>query len=273
MGYLGAAVIPPINAWMIAEWGWPFTWKFWGVLLILFFVPLAFIFIRNRPEDVGLTPDRNMKNERISEIDHTQQQPPEVEEDSWTLKESMKTRPFWFILFCASVFSMLVTGMTFHLISILGESGLSPTAAAFILSIFAIVGFPVTFMSGFILEKMKVHLLIAVCLAGELVTLLLLLVVNSMGLAILFGVIRGAITGFEKVCFNIIWPNYFGRKHLGSINGVVMMTLVISSAFGPLPFGFAFDWFGGYKEILLFMMIFPVLGIFAALASTPPKKI
>ncbi len=53
---------------------------------------------------------------------------------------------------------------------------------------------------------------------------------------------------------------------------MLLSAIVIVSALGPLPFGYAFDKFGGYKEIILMMMIFPVLGIGAALISPKPIK-
>jgi cyanate permease len=52
-----------------------------------------------------------------------------------------------------------------------------------------------------------------------------------------------------------------------------MMAGVIGSAFGPLPFGYAFDVFGGYTEILLASLLFPLVGIaFGYLAKKPVKS-
>lgn len=51
-----------------------------------------------------------------------------------------------------------------------------------------------------------------------------------------------------------------------------MTAVVIGSAFGPLPFGAAYDFFGGYQQILYIMMIFPFLGAITAMVSPIPKK-
>ncbi|PNN29498.1 hypothetical protein AL503_003015 [Staphylococcus haemolyticus] len=40
-------------------------------------------------------------------------------------------------------------------------------------------------------------------------------------LAILFGIIWGIANGLERIGTNIVWANYFGRKHVGSINGMI----------------------------------------------------
>jgi MFS family permease len=101
-----------------------------------------------------------------------------------------------------------------------------------------------------------------------------LYVADSMTLVLVYGVIMGIQMGVQAIVRGVVWPDYFGRKHLSAIRGVNMMAGVIGSALGPLPFGYAFDLFGGYSEVLLISMIFPLVGIFlGVLANKPVKKI
>lgn len=78
--------------------------------------------------------------------------------------------------------------------------------------------------------------------------------------------------GMERIVMAVVWPNYFGRKHIGSISGISMAMIVTGSALGPLPLGIAFDVFGGYAEILWALMLFPAMGMAAALMANPPVK-
>jgi MFS family permease len=266
-GFLGSAVFPPLNTWMINEWGWPATWRVWSALLLFFFVPLAFFLIRNKPEDVGLAPDNRL--DLTTSLADTK---PEPVEDDWTLKEAMGTRAFWLILICVAIPAMVNTGLIFHLVSIVGEKGMSNQTSAIVLSLMAIVSFPVTLIAGFINERFKAHHVLSVAFLGQIVAMLVLLAAESVQMAVLFGIIRGVVGGFEAITFGVIWPNYFGRKYIGSIKGVAMTSGVIGSAFGPLPFGIAFDYFGGYLEIIVIMMIFPLIGLIAAIASPAPRK-
>lgn len=71
---------------------------------------------------------------------------------------------------------------------------------------------------------------------------------------------------------NIVWPNYFGLKNLGSIKGLAQTVMVIGSALGPLPLAFAFEQFGSFNEAILMLMILPLLGTIAAFMSPAPKK-
>ncbi|GAA0322743.1 MFS transporter [Bacillus carboniphilus] len=270
-GFLSSATFPIINLWMIEEWGWQHTWRIWGVLLLVIFVPLAFFLVRNKPEDIGLLPD----NQSLPKIYPTSNINVELEEN-WTLAEAKRTKTFWFLLFCVSIPAMVNTGLTFHLLSIFTENQLSPALAATTLSLMAVVGFPVTLVAGFILDKIQANYMLCITFIGQILFLLLLLFTDSFVLAITFGILWGFVGGIERIVLNVIWPNFFGRKYIGSIKGLSMAVMVIGSAFGPLPFGVFYDLFGGYNEIILIMILFPTLGAVAALLAkkpTTPQKI
>ncbi|MEC8155947.1 MAG: MFS transporter, partial [SAR324 cluster bacterium] len=57
--------------------------------------------------------------------------------------------------------------------------------------------------------------------------------------------IQGGLWG----CLSIVaWPRFYGRKHLGEINGVFMGAQVFASAIGPLLFGAAESLSGSYDQ-------------------------
>ncbi|WP_310793591.1 MFS transporter [Salipaludibacillus neizhouensis] len=266
-GFLSSTLFPPFNAWLITSFGWETAWRILGVLILFLFVPVAYFFMKNKPEEIGLLPD----NKKPS----TDEEEEKLKRDldvSWTLKEAMRTKQFWLILLCVGIPSMVNTGLTFHLISILGGSGLSTTAAAFILSLMAMVGFPVTMMAGFVLEKVKVHYMFAFVFFGQFIFIITLYFTESFMMAVIFGLIWGFVGGMERIVISVIFPDYFGRRYIGSIKGVATTVTVCASAFGPLPFGIAYDLFGGYQEILLLTLIFPALGLTASLLSPKPHK-
>lgn len=267
-GFTSSAAFPPLNAWLVAEWGWSFSWKLWGVLLLFLFVPLAYFFIRNKPEDVGLLPDGEVVHPSGKDTNDK----PKKLEVNWTLQEAKKTRAYWLLLVVVGIPSMVNTGLTFHLISIFKENGLSNGTAALVLSLMAIVGFPISIVAGVILDRVKVNVILAGIFVGEIIFLGLLHFTNSIAMALFFGVLWGFSNGFERIALNYVWPSYFGRMSLGSIKGSAMTITVLGSALGPLPFGFSYDLFGGYKEILILTLIFPIIGIFCSLLAKKPVK-
>jgi MFS family permease len=265
-GFASSASIPFLNAWMISAWGTSITWFVWSGLLCLGVTPLVYFLVRDTPEKMGMHPDGMPVN--LLTLDKKSS----LYEDHWSLQEAMLTRTFWLLLFCSAVPAMVNTGLVFHLVSILGVNGISIETTAWVLSLMALLSFPFTFVAGYVNEKFSSHFVLVVIFVGQLIAMIILFQTHSVMSAILFGCVRGIVGGFESITLNIIWPRYYGRTHLGSINGVAKTTMVVASAFGPLPFGIAYDWFKGYNEILLIMMLFPLIGIILAWFSPQPLK-
>lgn len=267
--FASAASFPVINVWLIEQWSWQVSWQIWGALLLFFFLPVVIVFVRNKPEDIGLLPDG--RTQPAPEEESKEQTYDFKDERSWTLKEAARTRTFWVLLICIGIPSLVNTGITFHLFSLLGEQGISPEMASLVLSLMAIIGFPMSLMTGFLVEKYQANTLLSWIFVIEIIILLLLMEVNSAFLAIVFSVIWGISNGLERITVNIVWPNYFGREYVGSLNGVGMTMIVIGSAFGPLPFGAGFDYFQSYVPVLLMMLVLPVIGIICALLAKNPQ--
>nr|WP_232718539.1 MFS transporter [Bacillus sp. FJAT-45037] len=267
--FASAAFFPIVNTWMINTWDWQTSWQVWGSVLLFIFVPLVIIGIKNKPEDIGLLPDGISTN--LTSKDKTSNQS-FITEIDWTLNEAMKTKAYWLVLICVAIPALVNTGITFHLLSIFGANELTPQLAATILSMMALVGFPISFAAGFILEKVRTNLLLTVIFILEIALLVMLLFTNTIWMAILFGVLWGTASGLERITLNIIWPNYFGRKYLGSIKGTAVTVMVIGSSLGPLPFGVGYDVFQSYTQVLLLAMIFPVIGLVCSLLAKKPTK-
>lgn len=264
-GLVSSAAFPLMNVWLIDAFGWRVSWLILGAIIVVCFTPLAFFLIQNTPEDMGLLPD-NGKGEKM---DGKLRRSDEV---SWTVQEAAKTRSFWLLLACAAIPGIVNTGLTFHLVSIFAERSLPRETAAAILSMTALIGLPVTFLAGRLLEHIKVQYLLAVVFFGEIAAVLLILQMDSLPAAVAFGLVWGTSMGIERIVMSVVWPNYFGRKHIGSISGISMAMIVTGSAIGPLPFGVAFDLFGGYTEILWTILLFPLFGMAAAMFANPPVK-
>ncbi|SFP73650.1 MFS transporter [Salibacterium halotolerans] len=264
------AAMPPIHFFLIELGGWRFTWVFWGTVLLVVFVPAAFVFIRNRPEDVGLLPDNDGKDGNREEAAAASAK--ERRESSWTVYSAVRTKSFWFALFCAVVPSLVNTGITIHLFSILGEKGIERPVVAFLLSLMPITAFLFTLAAGFVVERVKLHIVYSLGFLLSCFTFILLIYAQSAWSIVLFVVLWGFFDGTTKICNNMVWPEYFGLDHIGKLKSFATTAIVIGSALGPLPFGIAFDYFGQYNEILWMMIALPVLAAILAFASPPPQK-
>ncbi len=107
-----------------------------------------------------------------------------------------------------------------------------------------------------------------ILLAGAII---LILQADTKITLLIYSLVHGVFMAFDSVSTGVLWPNYFGRKYLGSIRGFAMTAMMIGSSLGPLPFGIAYDIFGGYREIMIAILILPVLAVIASLTSPSPE--
>ena len=69
-------------------------------------------------------------------------------------------------------------------------------------------------------------------------------------------------------------PRYFGIKHIGAISGVMMSTMVIASATGPLLFSVVRDFTGSYRNAFGSTFAVAVILVMASFwANNPQRKI
>jgi MFS family permease len=265
-GALSMATFPAMNIWLIKLIGWQNGWRTWMFILWVIVAPMFYYFVRTRPEDVGLYPD----NERRPES--AEGKAVVLEKESWTLSEAIRTRSFWLVNYITVVPSAIITGCIFHQISILGQSGLSPEVAALISSVTSFINLPIVLLAGGLADRYPLKYLMSITQGLLLAMVGTLYLADSMTLVLVYGVIMGVQIGVQAIVRGVVWPDYFGRQHLSTIRGVSMMMGVIGSALGPLPFGYAYDLFGGYSEVLIASMIFPLAGIFLGILADKPEK-
>jgi MFS family permease len=264
-GAFSMATFPIINIWLIQRVGWQNGWRTWTIITWLLVAPLFHLLIRTRPEDVGLHPD----NEKPP--DPTEGGAP-AQEEHWTLGEALRTRSFWLLNYVTVIPSAIITGCVFHQISILGQAGLTPETAALISTVTSLVNLPIVLLAGGLADRYPVKYLMAAAQGLLLAMVAALYAADSMHLVLVYGAAMGAQMGVQAIVREVAWPNYYGRRHLSTIRGVNMMAGVIGSALGPLPFGYAYDVFGGYSQVLLASMAFPLAGVLVGLLADKPVK-
>jgi MFS family permease len=54
---VGSIFIPPLNTLISLKFGWRMSWYIWSALIAFIFIPIVYLFLINKPEDVGLLID------------------------------------------------------------------------------------------------------------------------------------------------------------------------------------------------------------------------
>ena len=250
---------------LIELYDWRFTLVVIGLLIWgVAFLPVV-LFVRRRPEDMGLLPDGITVEESEADTDLEL-------EDVWTLKEALRTKALWLLLTGFNITGLALSGVFIHFYPFIEFKGFSGDVAANAMTVFAFCCAIVKIPWGLLAERFEVRYCITACYLGCALSLLILLNTNSLFFVFMYAIVYGIALGGDMVLRELIWANYFGRTFLGTIRGVVMPINLISMAGGPLFAAWLRDLTGSYQLPYSIFVITAITGTVFLFAAKPPKK-
>ncbi len=266
--------IPAIFDSLKSSFGWRGTWVLVGCVAIAFSA-FVLIFYRDKPEDCGLLPDGITEEEYQNELKQTSAKD---REEEWEYSEVVHNYTFWIFNLSLAMYSLVITAVTFHVASIFEVAGRGHDEAFGMFKYAAIVGVIVNLSVGFLSDtkffKHRLHLLLLGLIGGLILLLFGVVLLSNSSYSVTMIILgNGIASGVFGVLSSLVWPRYFGRTHLGQINGLGMAFMVFFSAIGPTIFGWSFEYFNGYSissYILIAVMV--ALGIGSFMAVFPHRK-
>ncbi len=246
---LGFSLSPLLINVLIDNGGWEQAWRLLAVGIFIFSI-FVWQFYRNKPEDHGMRPDGlPVSKATILKIDSDNQK-------AYTVAQATKTRNFWMYALILAFNAFIVTGLSFHIVSVFATIGIEKTAAVAVFLPISIVSVIVSILFNVLSDYIKLQWqLYGMIFAGILASTGLFYLSDPFGKYLLIVGI-GALTGFFAVLNAVVWPRFYGRKHLGAITGKVMSFIIVSSAIAPSLFSFFYSYFGSYKNIGLLCLLF-----------------
>jgi MFS family permease len=263
------AIHPPLAQWLIDQVGWREAWLWLGLITWALVLPPIALLIQNKPEDLGLAPDGAAADPRTATGPGARAA--HAADVGLTVRQALRTPAFWIIALSFATFSMLVTGLFFHQVAIYNDRGISPQVASWLFSISALTMVLAMPVFGRMLDRFPTKPLFAVALLTMTAAMLALVLVRDVPTAVVYSVVFGINNAAVHTHISYLWPRYFGRRFLGSIQGSAQTIAVVGASIGPIPLGAAYDLFGSYQGALLLLSILPVLCAVAVLFMRPPQ--
>jgi len=258
----GASLVSaPIAQYLISSFGWRFTYALIGISSIAIIAPLCAFFIRRDPREKGLLPDN------MPQPSSQPQGPPEPETKAssegkwsnidWTLPRALKTYQFWALFWTAFCLLGLAEQIAItHQVYFFKDAGYEPMRAATIYSVFGIA-FVVGNLCGSLSDSLgREKVYIPSCLLGTAAVPLLFLIKDTSQpwMPFLFAASLGLGVGTAGPVFFATVADLFHGKHLGSIQGFVVLGFSLGGAISPWLAGFLHDRTGSYSVTFFVLM-------------------
>ena len=248
---MSMAIHPPVSQFLIDQYGWKYAWMILGISTWLIMVPALFILAWNNPENIGLKPDgikkSNLKNDKVETI------------EGLNLTEALKENSFYILAAMWFGMAMLVTTLHFYQVTILTNQGITTEFAASLFTVSALAMVVFMPLVGKFFDNFPTKYVLATGLLINSISLISITYSNNDAYSLFYAVSFGINNAFSMTMFGYIWPRYFGRKHLGSIQGTGQMIGVIGASLGPLPVGFAIDYLGSSLITIRYLSVYPII--------------
>jgi MFS transporter, OFA family, oxalate/formate antiporter len=254
---LASSIFPLLIEFLITTVGWRSGYKLLGLLVACTILPIGALLYRGRPELYGLLPDSNRP---INPEDTTVEQ-------HFTLAQARSTLTFWLFAMGNLSVAALVTGLVFHHYSIMDTSGVDRPIAALMFVPFGIVMAGANLLTGILVDRVSPRLLLGVTMGLLSLALLTATRVHTTEAMLLYGSLLGFMQGMSIALQAVVYAHYFGRLHLGSINGLATTIAIAGTAFGPILFALGFDRFGSYAPVLVGAIVLPVSVILGTVSA------
>jgi len=272
---LSVMSFPVLNGLLIKHAGWHSAWALLGLLVWAVLILPALFVLRDRPEDIGLHPDgapsaEDDDEQQLAELARGGREylPPE---HSWTVGQVLRDLTFWKLLAVPATSGMIITGLTFHQVALLGSRNVAPVIALSMISLQALVATICSLPAGWLSDRVAGRRLLSagmVFLAGAS---LIVLFMPTPHLVLLYALLLGLHGALLRSAGNVIWLNYYGRTYQGGIRGIAMSAMILAAAVGPLPFALSIDYFGSYNLALAGFIAIPMTTAVVVASAGPPR--
>jgi sugar phosphate permease len=251
--------------------GWRWTAFASGVVTLLAGLPIAQL-VRHRPEPYGYGPDGDPRDDASSPAPRAAGTAAPRSDVSFTAREAMRTRAFWFISIGHGSALLVVSAVMVHMIVHVTERlGYSLHQAAGVVALMTTMQVIGQVSGGWSGDRFSKRAIVVGCMIAHALALLSLAFATAFWMVVTFGVLHGLAWGVRGPLMSALRADYFGSAAFGTITGVSSMVVMLGMMGGPLVAGVLADRTGSYEIGFSVLAGLAALGsVFFWLARPPP---
>ena len=257
---VNTATLIPILTFAVANIGFQASYTIVGIIVLLLALAII-LFIKSRPEDVGLFPDGGTESAV------------KVEEKKMTLLELLRIKESWYLIISFGILNFCINAIMAFYVPRMNMTGSDPAVFLFWLSLAALLGIPISYILGWIDDKFgTITACILLAFFFLMVILgLLFMTANNIPLMVVAALGVAGMTGGVPNLHPSSIMYVFGRENYQAANRWIMAIQSFIMGFSILFMAHILDTTGsldlGYK-IMIGMVIVAV--IFLILVGRTP---
>ncbi len=240
---LGTFIMAPFATYILINFNWRISFIIIGLMAWIIIIPISRL-LKKSPYVIGALPD----GVRVAPKDIANNFPLST---GLSLREAIRTRSFWVIIFLYLFFSSTFLFIMAHLIPHVTDVGFSAMEAATVFSLMGIVAIAGRILMGITSDRIGRRTAVVICALLQSVAVLWLIWANDLWMLQLFAVVYGfAFSGMGPSLAALI-SDTFGLRKIGAIIGALDVGFGLGAAIGPAVGGLVFDAGNSYSLAFL----------------------
>jgi MFS family permease len=187
----------------------------------------------------------------------------------WTVRHALRTPQFYVIVGAYTMYLLINTTAHGFAVEHLTERGIDAKAAAWMLSLEALIGAGTSVVGGLLGEKIAPKTMILIALVALTIGMAALAEARGWALMLTYAFGVGIGCGLNVVASTLLLFNYFGKKANLELYSI-MCLISTSAALGPAFGGWARDTLGSFSGVLLLCAGATFAMLIATLFLSPP---
>jgi MFS family permease len=272
-GSLSAGIfLTPIIAWIEHVAGWRTAWTVMGGLEWCV-IPLAWIWIRRRPEDVGLLTDGDRPGSTAHAAERSSRPHRQGATDqAWTVREALHTRSFWLVTIAFTLVMLPASSIFVHMTAYIGSKGFSAAVGVSALSIYGLSSAVGRAIWGFVISRAGIHRSLVAFGFTYGLSIVAFMLPNNIAAIYATTIFLGIAIAASQQLQTQSYPDYFGRRIVGALLGYAGLFFMITRATAPLFAAIVFDATGSYLGAFGLFAVACFIASAAFLFAPPPVR-
>ncbi len=222
---LGGMILPQIAEAIIEAQGWRAAYLMLGGAVVVVMLPIGLLFFRNKSDD-----------DSLCDFGHPGSAPTTSNVVDLTLKESARTKIFWYLVLIGCLVNAVGTALLLDHSRVMLATGIGRERGIQLLGAITVAQAIATLIAGRFVDRFGARPTGLLGLALLMFTVGCVSATPTIAGGLAYGMSLGATIGVLQLVSSAGLGQAFGTKHLGSIRGVTFAVGVAGAAAGPLPF-------------------------------------
>jgi MFS family permease len=236
LNYAGAMVAPVAALAMIDRLGWRHTYAAFGIAALILAMGAALLWVRVNPD--AKTP--------VAETVHKP-----VEGQRKALLDAIRQKEFLIVAIWLLLYGYSFNSISFHLVPMLEEYGLSTSKAAVAQGLVGFGGLSGNLLAGALLDRVRASRLATLFALFPLAGIVMLAIWPGQASGYVMAATLGLAVGSEGTILMYLGGRLFAPTILGTVMALLVIVVTIGAASGPAVAALLHDHFGSYHQLLL----------------------